>query len=53
MLAQSATGGEQTDSMHYTGLDVHKKSFSFCIRSADGQIVREGVMAAYRVAVSE
>jgi transposase len=33
---------------HYIGLDVHKKSISYCIKSAAGQIVREGTVAADR-----
>lgn len=41
------------DSMHYVGLDVHKKTISYCIRRTDGKIVDEGVVAANRVAVSE
>ena len=41
------------DRMHYVGLDVHKKTISYCIRRADGELVREGVIAANRVAVSE
>lgn len=41
------------DGMHYAGLDVHKKTISFCIRRADGGIVHEGVIAANRTAVSE
>lgn len=53
MFAQGATGGERIDGMHYAGLDVHKKTISFCIRRADGQVVNEGVIAAHRAAVSE
>lgn len=41
------------DSMHYVGLDVHKKTISYCIRRANGEIVREGIVAANRAAVSE
>jgi hypothetical protein len=46
MIAQSASGGEQMDGMHYVGLDVHKKTISFCIREADGRIVDEGMILA-------
>ena len=28
--------------IHYIGLDVHKKSISYCIKTTDGRIVREG-----------
>lgn len=41
------------DGMHYVGLDVHKKTISFCTREADGRIVDEGVILANRTAVSE
>ena len=33
---------------HYIGFDVHKKSISFCVKTADGQIVEEGKLAADR-----
>lgn len=39
-------------SIHYVGLDVHKKSVSFCVKLADGLIVREGVVKATRPALS-
>lgn len=32
----------------YAGLDVHKKSISFCLKRADGEIVREGEIPARR-----
>jgi hypothetical protein len=31
--------------IHYIGLDVHKKTISYCIKTADGRIVREGKTA--------
>jgi transposase len=34
--------------MHYIGLDVHKKSIAYCIKQADGTILREGSIAASR-----
>ena len=33
---------------HYIGLDVHKKSVSYCTKLADGTIVAEGKVAARR-----
>jgi transposase len=39
--------------MHYVSLDVHKKTISYCVLQADGKLVREGTIAANRVAVSE
>ena len=31
---------------HYIGLDVHKKSVSYCVKLADGKIVEEGKLPA-------
>jgi len=31
---------------HYIGFDVHKKSISYCVKVADGQIVEEGKLRA-------
>lgn len=33
---------------YYIGLDVHKKSVSYCIKLADGTLVRKGKLAARR-----
>ena len=32
--------------IHYIGLDVHKKTISYCIKTAAGQIVKEGTLVA-------
>jgi len=37
--------------MNYVGLDIHKKTISYCIRSADGSILREGSLPATRDAI--
>jgi transposase len=34
--------------MYYIGLDVHKKSISYCVKDASGQIHREGKVGATR-----
>ena len=34
--------------IHYIGLDVHKKTISYCIKTADGRIVQEGKLQALR-----
>ena len=34
--------------MYYIGLDVHKKTISYCIKDAGGQILREGNVGATR-----
>jgi transposase len=31
---------------HYIGFDVHKKSVSYCVKAADGQVVEEGKLGA-------
>jgi transposase len=31
---------------HYIGLDVHKKSISYCVKLADGKIIEEGKLGA-------
>ena len=34
--------------MYYTGLDVHKKTISYCVKDASGQVHREGTIGATR-----
>src|ERR1022692_347922 len=38
---------------HYIGFDVHKKSISYCVKTADGKIVEEGTLKARRQAIEE
>jgi transposase len=38
---------------HYIGFDVHKKSISFCVKTADGKIVEEGKLKATRASLRE
>jgi transposase len=33
---------------HYIGFDVHKKTISFCVKTADGQVVEESKLIAER-----
>jgi len=40
-------------SIHYVGLDVHKKSIAFCIKTISGDIVRNGTVAAERKALRQ
>jgi len=37
---------------YYAGLDVHRKSISFCVKRADGTVEREGKIAATREALA-
>ena len=34
--------------MYYIGLDVHKKTISYCIKTASGTIEREGKFGSSR-----
>jgi hypothetical protein len=36
------------NAIHYIGLDVHKKTISYCVKTAAGQIVKEGTLVAER-----
>jgi len=38
--------------LYYIGLDVHKKTISYCIKTKDGTIVARGTIAATRVALT-
>jgi len=38
--------------LYYIGLDVHKKSISFCIKTQDGAIIAEGHVEATRTALT-
>ncbi|RZV49015.1 MAG: IS110 family transposase [Deltaproteobacteria bacterium] len=39
--------------MHYIGLDVHKQSIVFCIKTGDGEVVDQGTLEATRSALEE
>ncbi len=39
--------------MYYIGMDIHKKIISYCIKTASGEIVSEGVIAANRTALMQ
>ena len=34
--------------MYYIGLDIHKKTISYCVKDASGQIHREGKIESTR-----
>src|SRR5215469_13983061 len=38
---------------HYIGFDVHKKTISYCVKTADGTIVEEGTLRATHLALRE
>lgn len=39
--------------VYYVGLDIHKKTISYCIKLYDGKIVRHGEIAAERKALQQ
>lgn len=41
-------GGSSRDIMYYVGLDVHKKTISYCVKDASGRIHDEGMIGATR-----
>jgi transposase len=41
------------NALHYIGFDVHKKSISFCVKTAAGEIVEEGAVPAQRGALRQ
>ncbi len=41
------------NALHYIGFDVHKKTISFCVKTAAGEIVEEGVVAAQRAGLRQ
>ena len=34
--------------IYYIGLDIHKKVIAYCIKRIDGEIFRQGIVAAER-----
>jgi hypothetical protein len=38
---------------HYIGFDVHKKTISFCVKTAAGEIVEEGSVPAQRAGLRQ
>ena len=49
LIQSQNQGGSSMDSMYYIGLDVHKKTISYCVKDAGGRrMVREAVGSAYR-----
>jgi transposase len=38
---------------HYIGFDVHKKTISYCVKAADGNILEEGILRALPMVLRE
>jgi hypothetical protein len=47
-LIQRTTMEAPQAMMYYIGLDVHKKTISYCVKDASGQVHREGTIGANR-----
>ena len=39
--------GGSSETMYFIGLDVHKKTISYCVKDASGQVLREGKIRSY------
>ncbi len=39
--------------VYFVGLDVHKQVIAFCVKTAEGAIVKEGSIPATRTALNE
>jgi transposase len=44
--------GGSSETMYYIGLDVHKKTISYCVKDAAGQVQSEGKMGSTRQQLS-
>ena len=42
-----------TQTCYYAGMDVHKRTISFCVKTKDGELVRKGKIPSNRVALKE
>ena len=40
-------------SMHFIGLDIHKKTISYCVKDVSGKVLSEGTVPATRVQLNE
>ena len=40
-------------SMHFIGLDIHKKTISYCVKDVSGTVLSEGTIAATRAQLDD
>ena len=40
-------------SMHFIGLDIHKKTISYCVKDVNGKVLSEGTVPATRIQLNE
>src|SRR6267154_1843359 len=48
-LIQRHQGGSPMQTMYYIGLDVHKRTISYCVKDCSGMIHGEGTIPATRL----
>src|ERR1035438_4368172 len=48
LIQRTNHGGSSRNIMYYIGLDVHKKTISYCAKDASGQVHQEGKIGATR-----
>jgi transposase len=46
--SENYPGGSLRDDMYYIGLDVHKRTISYCVKDAAGQVHQEGKIGSTR-----
>src|SRR5271155_4626168 len=39
--------------MHFIGLDIHKKTISYCVKDVNGKVLSEGIVPATRIQLNE
>jgi hypothetical protein len=39
--------------MHSIGLDIHKKTISYCVKEVNGQVLSEGTIPATRIELNK
>jgi hypothetical protein len=42
LISEKNQGGSSMTTMNYIGLDVHKKTISYCVKDASGRVQQEG-----------
>jgi hypothetical protein len=47
-LAQRPSQEDRVTTIDYIGLDIHKKTITFCAKAQDGRILDEGTIPARR-----
>ncbi len=50
---QQKERGSKMRSLYYVGLDIHKKTISYCVKQIDGKIVNEGTIKSCREDIIE